>query len=238
MQTIDPFHIKRLSKLDPRRLAFTAYARAIEYYARARFSSFEIPAKGSDVTARPAGPDIADTDVNSEQMAVLSKHFSLAQERLGGSAVEVGAFRGVTTRMLAERAKGKVFAVDPYSGYGGSERDYAIFRERTSGLPKVTHIRKPSGIAAHDLLAEKISFIFIDAVHDFVNVAFDRDTWFALLQPGGLIAFHDVDEIRFAGSRRAAYQLGERATLVAHVPGLAIFEKAPHPATDQAATKP
>jgi hypothetical protein len=71
-----------------------------------------------------------------------------------------------------------------------------------------------------------------------VNIAFDRDTWFALLQPGGLIAFHDVDEIRFAGSRRAASQLGERAALVAHVPGLAIFEKTAHSPMDQAAKKP
>jgi hypothetical protein len=92
---IDPFHIKRLSKLDPRRLVFTAYARASEYYARARFSSFEIPAKGSNGSVSPVVPDIADTDVNSEQMAMLSKHFSQIQDRLGGSAVEVGAFRGV-----------------------------------------------------------------------------------------------------------------------------------------------
>jgi predicted O-methyltransferase YrrM len=235
---IDPFHIKRLSKLDPRRLAFTAYARASEYYARARFTSFEIPAKGLNGTASPSAPDILDTDVNSQQMAVLSKHFSQIQDRLGGSAVEVGAFRGVTTQMLAEQAKGTVYAVDPYSGYGGSERDFAIFRERTGHLANVTHVRKPSGVAAQELRGEKISFIFIDAVHDFVNVAFDRDTWFALLQPGGLIAFHDVDEIRFAGSRRAAYQLGERATLAAHVPGLAIFEKTAPSLMDQTATKP
>jgi predicted O-methyltransferase YrrM len=226
VRMIDPFHIKRLSKLDPRRLGFTAYARLSEHYARARFSRFEIPYSGGNGDGRRLTPDIPDTDVNSEQMETLLRHFSEVQETLGGETVEVGAFRGVTTQKLAERAKGTVYAVDPYTGYGGSEQDLAIFQRRTGQLANVRHVRKPSGLAARELQSKKIGFVFIDAVHDFVNVAFDRDTWFALLQPGGLIAFHDVDEIHFAGSRRAAYQLGKRAELVAHVNGLAIFRKA------------
>lgn len=223
---LDPFAMKRHAKIDPRRLAFTALARLNDRVATARFAHYALPM--TDEGASGAIPEgmIEDTDVNQRQMAVLEKHLGAIQQALPGAIVEVGAFRGVTTRRMAEVAPTQsVFAVDPYIGYGGSDVDLASFEARTAGVGNITHIRKPSGAALADLAQTAISFIFIDAVHDYVNVRFDGASWFALLQPGGVIAFHDVDELGFAGTRRAVWELAQRATLRAHVPGLILLQK-------------
>lgn len=223
---IDPFAMKRFSKVDPRRLAFTALARVNDRVASRRFDRYALPITDEgDLNAIPEAP-IDDTDVNQRQMAVLEKHLAAAQRRVPHSIVEIGAYRGVTTRRMAEVAPDQtVFAVDPYIGYGGGEADLASFRARTADVANITHLRKPSGEALADLADTPIGFIFIDAVHDYVNVRFDGESWFKLLQPGGVVAFHDVDEIVFAGTRRAVWELARRATLVAHVPGLILLQK-------------
>jgi predicted O-methyltransferase YrrM len=118
-----------------------------------------------------------------------------------------------------------VYAVDPFMGYGGSEEDYAIFQKRCDDVPNIVHIRKPSGEGARELTGKPISFVFIDAVHDYANVLFDGSVWFDILRPGGLIAFHDVDEVVFAGTRRAVREIARRAELESHVSGLIILRK-------------
>ena len=223
---IDPFAIKRYSKLDPRRLAFTAMARINDRVANSRFDSYALPITDEGALNAVAESEIDDTDVNQRQMEVLSKHLAAVQQTLPGAIVEIGAFRGVTTRQMAEVAPDQtVYAIDPYIGYGGSDVDLAKFQARTSGVANITHLRKPSGEGLADLAGTPISFIFIDAVHDYVNVRFDGGSWFKLLRPGGVVAFHDVDERVFAGTRRAVWELAQQATLVAHVPGLVLLRK-------------
>ena len=69
------------------------------------------------------------------------------------------------------------------------------------------------------------SFLFIDAVHDYVNTAFDIATWSPLLVPGGILALHDTDQEIFAGTRRAAFEtLGhDHFELLAHPSNLTLF---------------
>jgi len=223
---IDPFAMKRFSKADPRRLAFTALARANDMLAAKRFDHYALPITDEGELNDAATTLIEDTDVDQRQMDVLSRHFLTLQARLPGDSVEIGAYRGVTTRRLAELAPTRtVYAVDPFMGYGGSDEDFAIFRERTGGVPNIVHIRKPSGEGARELADKPVSFVFVDAVHDYANVLFDGTSWFNILRPGGLIAFHDVDEIAFAGTRRAVSEIARRATLESHVPGLIILHK-------------
>ena len=223
---IDPFAIKRHSKVDPRRVAFTAFARLSDRVATSRFDRYALPITDEGALNQIVESEIDDTDVNQRQMDVLSKHLAAVQQRLPGAIVEIGAYRGVTTRRMAEVAPDQqVYAIDPYIGYGGSDVDLAKFQARTASVPNITHIRKPSGAGLADLAGTPISFIFIDAVHDYVNVRFDGGSWFKLLRPGGVIAFHDVDDIVFAGTRRAVWELARQATLVAHVPGLILLSK-------------
>lgn len=223
---IDPFAMKRFSKADPRRLAFTALARANDAWATRRFDSYALPTTDEGDLNNAATTLIEDTDVDQRQMDVMARHFQALQARLPGDSVEIGAYRGVTTRRLAELAPGQtVYAVDPFMGYGGSEQDYAIFQKRCGEVPNIVHLRKPSGEGARELRGKPISFVFIDAVHDYANVLFDGSVWFDILRPGGLIAFHDVDEVVFAGTRRAVREIARRAELESHVSGLIILRK-------------
>jgi hypothetical protein len=45
--------------------------------------------------------------------------------------VEIGAYHGITTCFFAEHSSTKVYAVDPYIGFGGSNHDYRIFLRNT-----------------------------------------------------------------------------------------------------------
>lgn len=223
---IDPFAIKRFSKFDPRRLAFTGRARLADRVATSHFDRYALPLTDEGALGDLPEAEIEDTDVNQRQMAVIEKHLGDVQRTLPGAIVEIGAFRGVTTRRMAELVPDRtVYAVDPFIGYGGSDVDHASFRARTGGVANIVHMRKTSGAGLADLAGTPISFVFIDAVHDWANVRFDGESWFRLLRRGGVMAFHDTDERAFAGTRRAVWELARRATLVAHVPGLVLLRK-------------
>jgi hypothetical protein len=222
----DPFSLKSQSKLSPRRLTFTARARVLDYVSRRGFARYAIPAK--ILSPLPVLPsDIAwhDTSVTELQM----QHLVLAledTEALGGCVVEVGSFRGVTTRCLAARTSRKVISVDPFIGHGALASDHEIFTRNVAARPSITHVRKTSGEAARTWTHGPASLVFIDAVHDYVNTAFDISVWWPLLVPGGIMAFHDTDDLSFAGTRRAVFELYRRgAELYAHPDDLTMLRK-------------
>ena len=107
--------------------------------------------------------------------------------------VEIGSYRGETTRCMAQATSRHVFAIDPYIGYGGANEDYRRFKSRTDDLPAVTHLKATSGFAARAWKGVPISLLFIDAVHDYVNVRHDFSVWANLVVGGGIVAFHDTD---------------------------------------------
>lgn len=229
MNPVDPFSFKRLSKLDPRRLWFTAKARLGEKQALRNFSSFQIPLQLPEGEL-PHVPcyEMADTAVTSPQMQILL--VSIQQtEHLAASLVEIGAYRGVTTSLLAASTSRDYVAVDPYIGYGGAAGDFQIMQKRITGLTHVRHLRMTSGQAADGGHVSQASFVFVDAVHDYVNALFDGSVWGRKLLRGGLLAFHDTDCPGFAGVQRAVWELLQQPkpeyTLFAHVDGLIVLKK-------------
>jgi len=166
-----------------------------------------------------------ETSVTAEQYACLADCFCELAPGDSTCVVEVGAFRGVTTEFFSQHCERAIYAVDPFVGYGGSEDDLAVFRQRIVKLPRVTHLREPSGDAA-GRWGDKplIGLLFIDAIHDFVSTRFDLKAWQRHLAPGGFVALHDVDQLCFAGTRRAAFEAARRFRLFRHVPNLAIFQ--------------
>lgn len=170
--------------------------------------------------------DTGDTAVTIPQMAVLV--WALREtEALGGSVVEVGAYRGVTTEVLGRRTNRTYYAVDPYIGYGGADADKAMMLRRIAELKHVQHIAATSGEAAKQLAGCAVSFAFVDAVHDYVNARFDATVWGRALCAKGMIAFHDVDSRGFPGVQRVIRHLFDDPdfNLVAHVDGVAVFQK-------------
>lgn len=222
---LDPFSVKKYSKVHPLRLAYTAYARSKEFVARAMFQRYALPDRPLEGVTSETSPG-EDTAVTAYQAAHLLACLRETEHLIGTAIVEVGAYRGVITEMLARNTKRKVYAVDPYIGYGGTSPDREAMVNRTRGLQNVVPVRATSGEAVREWNAEGLSLVFIDAVHDYVNTRFDSRSWGRLLVPGGLLAFHDVDNKAFAGTRKAAFEcLQEGFTLHTHVYDLAVFRK-------------
>jgi hypothetical protein len=89
----------------------------------------------------------------------------------------------------------------------------------------IVHERKTSGEAAAEWSHGPVSFVFIDAVHDYINVQFDLWAWGRHVVAGGMLAFHDTDNAGFAGVRRAVKEASPPLALVAHVKDLVILQK-------------
>jgi predicted O-methyltransferase YrrM len=219
----DPFSVKKLSKSNPLRLGYVALSRTQEIVSRARFNKLALPIKEFNSIPSVVTFDTSATAVTERQMAHLLAAVKCT-EQLGNSAVvEIGSFRGETTRCLAQTTARTVFAVDPFAGYGGAAYDCEKFKARVTGLGNVIHLRSTSGSAARTWNAGPISLVFIDAVHDYVNVRFDILVWSQFLAGGGIIAVHDTDEKRFAGARRAVFEAAQRLELWAHPPGMVLL---------------
>lgn len=225
----DPFEIKTLPKTHPTRLVFTLLARIRERWCYLFFSSFRINQQLPFLLERSKILyESTDTAVTHEQMQILLQCIEIT-ETSPAPAIEIGAYRGVTSALLAQHTKRDYVIVDPYAGYGGAESDLQKMQERISKLPNVTHHRMTSGEAARSGSVTTISFAFIDAVHDYVNVIFDGTIWARKLVPGGLIAFHDTDSRISSGARAAVWKLIHNSTsgleLFAHVEGLVVLRK-------------
>lgn len=196
----------------------------MEAMARRNYAQYELPQVTPHQLPDTPEADWANTDVQPEQLQLL--HWALEQtEPLGGCVVEIGAFRGVTTSYLAARTSRRYFAIDPYIGYGGSDSDLQQLTHRTKSLDNVSHQRVTSGTAAATWSLGPVSMVFIDAVHDYVNVRFDIAAWLQHLCRDGMLAFHDTDMPVFAGVRRAIHEVIPPLQLVGHVPNLVVVKK-------------
>ncbi len=153
---------------------------------------------------KDAGKKIEHTAVSQGQQSVLLAAIA-ASEEMGEPIIEIGSFRGITTRAIALATKREVVAVDPYIGEGGHQVDLDYFREHTAGLQNVTLLRNASDPAFREWGERPISFVFIDAIHEYLHAWFDFTAWGSLVKPGGFVAFHDVDQ--FAGVNRACQKL-------------------------------
>jgi predicted O-methyltransferase YrrM len=87
-------------------------------------------------------------------------------------------------------------------------------------------IQLTSGAARRQIEYQKLSVVFIDAVHDFANTWFDFFAWSSLVVPGGLIAMHDVDD--FPGTYLACRKIISSLKTYkvwAYCPNLVILQK-------------
>ncbi|BAV06591.1 Methyltransferase domain-containing protein [Filimonas lacunae] len=120
------------------------------------------------------------------------------------TVVEIGSYQGKSTVLLGSVMKtyfpkGMVYAIDPHGGVVGAADQRLESTAPTLAMCKrniaqagvsdvVTLIQAYSFDVAWD---KPVSYLFIDGLHDYVNVA--RDFWHyaGWLQPGAYIAFHD-----------------------------------------------
>jgi len=226
----DPFDLKKFPRWHPKRLFPTLQARLDDRFARWRYPHHALPLKLlEDLPSLPAEPDWNNTALRVMDMQyLLYVSWRCREDGIPGAFVEVGCYRGVTTRFLAETAHSRsVFAVDPFMGYGGEESDYQIFLQNVGDLDNVHHLRMTSGDAFRRWDYGPLAFVFVDSLHNYANTNFDVAAWGSLLVHGGFLAAHDTDNPGFAGTRRAVFEaaMQEEYELYAHPSNLTILRK-------------
>lgn len=115
--------------------------------------------------------------------------------------VEIGSWRGRSTRALGENTQGVVYAVDNWSASGGVyeaenlELVRAEFWRNCGDLidcGKIVPLEMASVDAAMRLWKPKtIDMVFIDGNHSYQAVRSDLDAWAPKVKSGGLISGHD-----------------------------------------------
>ena len=217
---------QRMSRFDPRRIALRAYARAQNRLARYTFHSWALPLLPVPVPETDLDYNQGQTAVEPHQMRVLLAALGETERFAHTTVAEVGAYLGETTCVLAARTGRRVVAIDPY--LGGSAPNAAnrdIFLNKTAGQANISLLHMLSAEAAAAWPFEPPSLVFIDAMHDYLHTGTDGRIWSALVPPGGLVAFHDCDNRRLAGTRRAVFEMAKTMDLYAHVDNLAVFRK-------------
>lgn len=132
--------------------------------------------------------------------------------------VEVGSWKGRSTRALADNTKGVVYAIDPWAGETLTEdgavhpvtldvwRSFAWHLRDHLRTTRVRPLRMRSTEALPALVAKlgpTVDLVFLDGDHREASVAADLEAAWPLLRPGGLLAGHDYDNAAWPGVRRA-----------------------------------
>lgn len=133
--------------------------------------------------------------------------------------VEIGSAHGASSIVFAEAAKqtgGIVICIDPFvEGYEdqehfGNEARQA-FKKNTTGYKCIRSFDNRSndpGVVAEvwgmSKLRGGVDVLFIDGDHSYIGVKSDCDYYLPLLKHGGLVAFHDYNNVAYSGVKQAA----------------------------------
>ncbi len=134
--------------------------------------------------------------------------------------VELGSWKGRSTRALADHGLDIVYAIDSWAGADEAikkELDKrgadAVFKEFCANLDGVMHKVIPIRSATHDAaemldhLRACVDLLFIDAGHTYNEVKGDIERYAPLMRPGGVICGHDYANPEHPGVKQAVDEL-------------------------------
>ena len=99
---IDPHLVKRLPRTHLKRILYTACSRGIDRWSKVFFDEYALPLLELEGAPQPPSDVVwSDTQVEAKQMSQLLCSLRLVTDT-EGVVVEIGSWRGVTTRLLAE----------------------------------------------------------------------------------------------------------------------------------------
>ena len=110
---------------------------------------------------------------------------------------EIGTAEGDHAEVLCKNNPGvKLHCVDvwsPYPGYLYREDMEKVFQEAVKKLSpyKVSFYKMFSMDAIKRFKDNSLDFVYIDAGHDFKNIAMDISEWSKKVKPGGIVFGHD-----------------------------------------------
>jgi hypothetical protein len=125
----------------------------------------------------------------------MAETFNELQFKVGA---EIGVERGKHAFVLCNCIPDlKLYCIDVWEVYEGNldyakviKHYYTEAQGRLSGLNCV-FVKKFSMDAVKDFSNESLDFVYIDAAHDFKNVAMDICEWAKKVKPGGIVYGHD-----------------------------------------------
>lgn len=151
--------------------------------------------------------------MHHEELTWLAERAQEAQ-----TIVEVGCWRGRSTRALADHCRGTVYAVDPWRGpyFHEDGRTHKIntdvYDEFRINLAdhiesgRVVPIQRTS-FEAWTLLVDRFGgafdFVFLDGDHRYDTVVAEIEQYRLLLKDGGILAGHDYSHGDWPGVKRA-----------------------------------
>lgn len=118
--------------------------------------------------------------------------------------VEVGSYQGKSTVLFgsvlkAYFADARVYAIDPHEGVV-SNNDQEVgklaptldaFKHNIAEAELTEQVELINDYSFNVVWDKPISLLFIDGMHDYLNVSRDFDHFSQWIKPGGYIAFHD-----------------------------------------------
>jgi hypothetical protein len=134
------------------------------------------------------------------------------------SVVEVGCWKGRSTRALLEGCKGTVHAVDHFQGSPGENRNegdphyeaklvdiYSVFINNLMRYSNLVVHKMPSHHAANYVLnqGKSIDMVFLDGAHDEISVEEDIDCWTPIASR--IICGHDYEQVDVGNAVRAKF---------------------------------
>lgn len=169
------------------------------------------------------GKIVAEADKIQGWMDPGELEWLAVQARGRRTIIEVGSWKGRSTKALAATTPGTVYAVDHWLGSksergdihaeasGGGDVVFKAFQENLSGeiaSGKVVVVRMDSKDAAKELSRRGIipDMVFIDAEHSYEATRREIETWRPMLLKGGLLSGHDYQP-EWAGVVRAVDEL-------------------------------
>ncbi len=235
-------HGQRLAVLFPEDWMFSRDARKLgctsQWVTRAvklthvghqQFPNYGVWGKETDA-APPTPPDVMKAVTAATKVPGWMSWNELARvaENAKGArcVVELGSWKGRSTKAIAMQAAGKVYAVDSWRG--SSEGDETGKEATAKGAAAIKsefydNVATPhKNVVVVDVehafagtalkhLAGEVDFAFIDGDHAYEHVKRDILTCLDLMAPGGLLSGHDFNE---AGVEKAVRELLPDAVLV------------------------
>lgn len=144
------------------------------------------------------------------------------QAQVSKIILEIGSYKGRSTRALADNTTGLILCIDPWGQveYPLPEGQFLncdvfkIFRENLSPhiqSGRVLPLKMQSKDFEHGF---KFDFIFIDGLHSYEGVKQDIEVAKRYIIPGGTIAGHDYGRHDWPGVKRAVNEVFPKAEIV------------------------
>jgi len=140
------------------------------------------------------------TSKNGIEGWMLDEELEWLEENAGkmDSVVEIGSWRGRSTKALCDSCPGMVWAIDPWRSNMDAYEDFIQNTKRTVDL---IIMRMPSLRAVQLFPDKSVDMVFIDGNHDYKFVKADIQTWTPKVKK--LICGHDWGHPDYPGVNHA-----------------------------------